>query len=291
MRRPTAVVLATAVLSALAGCTAPTAAAPPPGTFATGTTAARLAEAGRIRIGTKFDQPGFGLRRGAGRPEGFDVEIATLVAAALGIDVAHITWVETSAGAREKALTSGAVDLVVATYTITPGRARSVTFAGPYYIAGQQIMVRSGDDRMTGPDSFTHDRRLRVCSSSGSTSAARIRPYLADPGQLVTYPGYAQCARALRAGTVDAVTTDGSILLGMAAGSGREFRLAGDPFTEEAYGIGIRHGDVAFCRFVDDVLVRAAADGRYQRAWASTAGQVEGSRPPVLPVLDPCGVA
>jgi glutamate transport system substrate-binding protein len=274
---------------ALTACTGGSRPQPPvPVPFEAGTTMARLAKAGKITIGTKFDQPGFGLLGSSGMPEGFDVEIGRMIAAGLGLGPEDIDWVETTADAREAALTTGAVDLVVATYTITPARRRQISFAGPYYIAGQQVMVRSDNETVTGPDSFTHDRSLRVCSSAGSTPAARIRRYLADPGQLVTFDGYARCAQALRDGTVDAVTTDSAILLGLAAESSGAFKIVGDPFTEEPYGVGIPRGDTGFCTFVNSVLTRAAADGSYAKAWARTAGRMVGTRPASLPLLDAC---
>jgi glutamate transport system substrate-binding protein len=158
-----------------------------PPEFEAGTTMAELADAGTVRVGTKFDQPGFGLQNLDGELEGFDVEVAKIIAGALGIAADDIEWIETPSAVREEVIEDGDVDYVVATYTINEERAQRITFAGPYYTAGQQIMVLSGNDEITGPDSFTDNPDLTVCSSTGSTPSENIRQYLANEAQLVLF--------------------------------------------------------------------------------------------------------
>src|SRR5437763_15453644 len=114
--------------------------------FAGGSTMARLHDAGKVTIGTKFDQPGFGLLNPrTNAPEGFDVEVAKIVAGKLGIAPDKIQWKETVSANRESFIQNGQVDYVVATYTINDARKQLVDFAGPYYIAGQDIMVPTGN--------------------------------------------------------------------------------------------------------------------------------------------------
>jgi len=257
-------------------------------TFEAGTTMARLQQAGKITIGTKFDQPGFGLKSLSGDPEGFDVEIAKILAAGLGIDEDGISWVETPSAVRETVIEDGDVDLVAATYTINDERKERISFAGPYYVAGQQIMVRSDDDTITGPDDLKANPGSKVCSVAGSTPADTIGKYLASPGQLVTFDVYSKCAAALRNNQVAAVTTDNVILLGLVGDSDGAFKVVGEPFTEEPYGIGLKKGDIAFCQYVVDTLKKAAEDGTYEKVWTETAGKVEGSRVPTLPEADAC---
>jgi len=256
--------------------------------FEAGTTMAAIQEAGTMTIGTKFDQPGFGEENLSGDPEGFDVEIAKIIAAGMGIGADDITWVETPSAVRETVLEDGDVDLVAATYTINDERKERITFAGPYYVAGQQIMVRSDDDTITGPDDLAANPDAKVCSVAGSTPADNIGQYLADSGQLVTFDVYSKCADALRNDQVDAVTTDNVILLGLVSESDGAFKLVGDTFTEEPYGIGITKGDTAFCEYIQETLEQAAQDGSYEEAWTSTAGEVEGTEVPTLPEQDTC---
>jgi glutamate transport system substrate-binding protein len=283
-----AAITALALAACGSGTSSPPATTVAKPSFPAGTTMARLAQAGKITVGTKFDQPGFGLQGLDGRPSGFDVEIAKLIAASLGIPADKITYVESPARVREEYLEQGKADLMAATYTINARRRERVGFAGPYYIAGQDMMVATADTSITGPESLEARPAAKVCSVTGSTPAERIRSYLADPAQLVLFDVYSKCAGALRTGQVRAITSDNVILLGLVSTSQGRFKLVGNAFSAEPYGIGIRKGDTAFCTFIDDVLRKAVASGAYEKAWNDTAGKVKGSQTPDLPALAHC---
>lgn len=255
-------------------------------TFEAGTTMATLADAGSITIGTKFDQPGFGLKGLDGNPEGFDVEIGKIIAGQLGISPENITWVETPSKVREQVIQNDEVDMVVATYTINDNRKELVSFAGPYYVAGQQLMVAKDNSTITSPDDLKANPDQKVCSVAGSTPAENIKQYLAEDSQLVTFDVYDKCADALKTGQVQVVTTDNVILLGFVSKSPDDFKLVGEQFTEEPYGIGIKKGDVAFCEFINTTLQENP--DAYEAAWTSTAGAVEGTETPTLPEPDAC---
>jgi glutamate transport system substrate-binding protein len=252
--------------------------------FEAGTTMAELNEAGSVTIGTKFDQPGFGLLNPQTQePEGFDVEIAKLIAAKLGIEAENITWTETVSANREPFIQNGQVDFVVATYTINDTRKQVVDFAGPYYEAGQDIMVAKGNpENIEGPDDLAGKT---VCSVEGSTPAQNIRDNYPQ-AQLTTYDVYSKCADDLKNGNVQAVTTDNVILTGLIAGSPDDFELVGNPFTEEPYGIGLTKGDDDFRDFINDVLEEAYEDGSWAEAWDRTAGAISGTEAPEPPAVD-----
>ncbi|SNQ49062.1 ABC transporter substrate-binding protein [Frankia canadensis] len=248
--------------------------------FAPGTTMARLHDAGKITIGTKFDQNYFGLKNLSGKPEGFDVEIAKIITDGLGIPRDHVNFVETVSANREPFIQQGRVDMVVATYTINDKRKKAVDFAGPYFIAGQSIMVAKNNTTITGKDSLAGKK---VCSVSGSTPAENIRK-VAPAAQLVLFDGYSKCADALKNGQVDAVTTDSVILLGIIDKDPEAFKLVGGTFTREPYGIGIHKGDTAFRTFINDTLEAAYKDGRWAKAFSSTVGKVVPNTPTPPPV-------
>jgi glutamate transport system substrate-binding protein len=256
--------------------------------FAAGSTMAKLQSAGAIKVGTKFDQPGFGLQGLSGSPEGFDVEIAKLIVAKLGIPEDKIQWVESPSKVREENIEQGKADIVVATYTINDKRKERITFAGPYYVAGQALMVRKDESAITKPEDLKTNATKKVCSVTGSTPAEKIKEYLADQGQLTLFDVYSKCADALKNNQVDVVTTDNVILLGLVSKSDGAFKLSGEAFTEEPYGIGIKKGDTAFCQFIDDTLKEADSSGAYKKAWDDTAGKIEGAQPPTLPKADTC---
>ncbi|WP_210508860.1 glutamate ABC transporter substrate-binding protein [Naasia sp. SYSU D00057] len=245
--------------------------------FEAGTTMATLAEAGTMTIGTKFDQPLFGLLGTGDVPEGFDVAIGALVASKLGIPFDSIEWTETPSNIRETAIQNGDVDIVVATYTINDKRKELIDFAGPYFVAGQAIMVLADNEDITGPEDLEGQP---VCSVEGSTPAATIVDEYG--AELFATDVYSNCLDPLRNGDVVAVTTDNVILSGFVAQNEPEFKLAGDgeTFTEEPYGIGLKKDDQAFRDFINDVLEESFDDGTWARLFEQTAGQV-------LPVPDP----
>jgi glutamate transport system substrate-binding protein len=252
--------------------------------FPADSTMAKLKAAGKIKIGTKYDQPGFGLKGLDGKPAGFDVEIGKIVASELGIAADKIEWTEAPSTVREQVIEQGTVDIVVATYTINDTRKQRVDFAGPYYVAGQHIMVRADDNSITGPDSFK-DGTKKVCSVTNSTPAGNIKKYITnEKEQLVLQDVYQKCVDALTNKTVDAVTTDNVILTGYIARNEGKFKLAGNKFTDEPYGIGLKKGDTVFRNFINDVLEEIAKDGRYAKAWTDTAGKFDKNTPTAPPV-------
>ena len=242
---------------------------------------AKLKSAGAVRVGTKFDQPLFGLKNLEGKPEGFDVEIAKLIAGEMGIAADKIEWVESVSANREPFIQQGKVDFVVATYTINDKRKQVVDFAGPYYVAGQDIMVKKGNPLgIKGPDDLAGKK---VCSVTGSTPVENIRTNYPQ-AKLTEFDVYSKCAEALKNDQVEAVTTDNVILLGLINQDPESFELVGKKFTQEPYGIGVKKGDTQFRNFINDVLERTYQDGRWQKAWEATAGKVateQGTPPPV----------
>jgi glutamate transport system substrate-binding protein len=277
------VALAAASMIALAGCSGSSdssdaGSTPEPApTFAAGSTMEKLSEAGTITIGTKFDQPLFGLTALDGTPEGFDVEIGKLIAAKLGIAEDKIVWKESVSANREPFIQNGEVDIVVATYTINDKRKEVISFAGPYYTAGQSILVKADNDDIKSEDDLVGQP---VCSVTGSTPAANLAELGAEP--LLT-DTYTNCLEPLRGGQVVAVSTDNVILAGLAAQNEGEFKVVGKPFTEEPYGIGLAKDDTDFRNFINDVLEESYEDGSYEEAWDKTAGTVlEYVEPPAV---------
>ena len=249
--------------------------------FPEGSTMAKLADAGKITIGTKFDQPLFGQAGPDGKPVGFDVEIGKILAGALGIDADGIEWTETVSANREPFIENGQVDIVVATYTINDTRKEVVDFAGPYYVAGQALMVLVDNEDITGEDSLAGKK---VASVEGSTPAQYILDNHPD-AELVNFDTSSNCVTALINGQVDVVTTDNVILAGFVESDPDNLKLVndGETFTDEPYGVGLAKGDDDFRAFLNDTLEAAYEDGSWAKAWEDTAGVV-------LPTPDPPAV-
>jgi len=240
----------------------------------------------KLIIGVKADQPGLGLQTGT-QYEGFDIEIGKIIAKGLGVDAANIEWKTTVSANREPFIQQGTVDLVVATYTINDDRKTKVSFAGPYFVAGQDLLVKT-DSTITGPEQLAGKT---VCSVTGSTPAKRIQDNYKDT-KLQLFDAYSKCLPLLENGQVDAITTDDIILAGYAAQTqyAGKFKLVGKPFSTEPYGIGLKKDDKSSCEKINDILEAAAADGSYKAAWDATLGK-SGTAAPTLDAskLTNCG--
>jgi glutamate transport system substrate-binding protein len=249
--------------------------------FEEGTRMRELADAGSIVIGTKYDQPGLGFKGAADdAPTGFDPEIGKILAADLGIAPEDIEWKETISDNREPFLQEGEVDLVLATYSITDERRQVVGQAGPYYVTGQQLLVRSDSDI----DSIDDVQGTEVCSVTGSTSLENIKAEGAKPRGFDTY---SECVDQVLDGAVDAMTTDGAILLGYAAENPEELKVVVEPFSEERYGVGYSLDYPEMCQWINDTITAAQEDGSWAEAFEITLGQA-GVETPEPPEMDPC---
>ncbi|HLS41450.1 MAG TPA: glutamate ABC transporter substrate-binding protein [Ornithinicoccus sp.] len=214
-----------------------------------------------LTIGIKFDQPGLGLRDGD-TYTGMDVDIARAVAEKLGYSEDQIEFVETPSAQRETMLDTGQVDMIFATYSITDSRKETVQFAGPYFVAGQDLLVAADSD-ITGPDDL--DGRI-LCSVAGSTSAQNVKD--AVPGvQLQEYATYSECLEQLANGTIEALTTDDTILAGYAAQEqyAGQFKVVGNTFSTENYGVGLPKGDTDLCEEINGYLEELWEDGTMEQ--------------------------
>src|SRR5215813_11269471 len=218
----------------------------------------------KVVIGTKFDQPGLGLKNPDGTMSGFDVDVAKYIAKQLGYSEDKIEWNESPSGQRETLIQNGQVKYIVATYSITDARKAKVDFAGPYLLTGQSLLVKADNTDINGPESLQNNKKL--CSVSGSTPAQRIKDKY--PGvQLQQYDTYSACIEALKNGAIDAVTTDEVILAGYAAQSPGAFKVVGQPFTTERYGIGLKKGDTDLRTKITDSIKKMESDGAWKAAW------------------------
>ena len=212
-----------------------------------------------LTIGIKYDQPGLGLMDG-NTPTGMDVDVAKAVAEQLGVSEDQIEWKESPSGQREDLLESGQVDMIFATYSITDERKQRVQFAGPYFVAGQDLLVPADSD-ITGPDDMGD---AILCSVTGSTSAARVNEEYGV--QIQEYGTYSECMEAMSSGAIDAMTTDDTILAGFAAQEefAGQFKVVGNTFSEELYGVGLPK-ESEQCEEINEIISGLWEDGTMEQ--------------------------
>lgn len=211
-----------------------------------------------VKVGIKFDQPGMGLKAGSDYT-GMDVDMAKYIAKELGKEP---KFSEAVSAQRETLIKSGKVDFVIGTYSITDKRKQEVDFAGPYFVAGQDLLVKS-DSSITGPDAMSGKK---MCSVKGSTSATKFKEKWPTV-QLQEFDTYSKCVEAIVSGSVDALTTDNTILSGYAAQDQYKGKLkvVGKPFTQEKYGIGLKKGDTALCKQITTAVEKMISSGEWKK--------------------------
>lgn len=239
------------------------------------TLAACSGEAGRssgdtLPIAVSHDQPGLGQRDGQ-TLEGFEVDVATYLARELGFPEDRIALTEIPPPQREAAISSGQVALVIAAYPISDARRAQVSFAGPYFVAGQDLLVAADETGITGPSAL-NGRSL--CSVTGSTPAARVKQEYASLVEVVELDTDRRCVEALAAGRLDVVTADNLVLAGFAAQPqyAGKLKVVGRPFSTVSYGVGLRKGDLELCARVNTALEKMVSDGSWQRALDAHVG-------------------
>ncbi|MBW5483759.1 glutamate ABC transporter substrate-binding protein [Streptomyces bambusae] len=219
----------------------------------------------KVVVGIKFDQPGLGLKTPDGKYTGFDIDVATYVAKELGYQPDQIEFKQAISSERENLISNGDVKFVVATYSINDKRKERVDFAGPYFLAHQDLLVRANDDSITKAEDLNSKK---LCSVTGSTSAQNVKTKLAPKADLLEQGGYSECLTALENGAVDALTTDNSILAGYASQEKNQgkFKLVGLSLSNENYGIGLKKGDKELQTKINAALKKMVEDGSWDAA-------------------------
>lgn len=235
-------------------------------------------ESGQVILGTKFDQPGLGVRTPEKDFQGVDTDVARYVvnyiADKKGWEEPALTWRETPSAQRETLINNGEVDMIAATYSISASRLRSVDFAGPYLVTHQALLVRE-DSKIQGLQDMGADTKL--CSVTGSTPAQKIKDALPEV-QLQEFDTYSACVEALSRGKVDAMTTDATILAGFAEQYEGQMRVVemkqedGSYWTNENYGIGMAKGQEEAVELVNEALNEMHDSGEYARIMEANLG-------------------
>jgi putative glutamine transport system substrate-binding protein len=213
---------------------------------------------GKLIVGVKYDTYLFGYKDPTdGQVKGFEVDLMKELAKKIFGDETKVEFKEVNSKTRIKLLKSGDVDLICATTTITEQRKKEIDFSRVYFMAGQSLLVPKGS-----PIKSVNDLKgKKVATAKGATSGKNLRA-VAPEAIVEEYENYADAFTALKSGKVDAVTTDDSILMGMAQQDPR-FVLVGGQFTKEPYGIGVDKKNKDLLKLVNDFLDEIMANGKY----------------------------
>jgi glutamate transport system substrate-binding protein len=244
-------------------------------------TFSKIKTVGKVTVGVKADQPNLGYKDASGKRCGFDIEIARMVSAGLGVDPDKIEYKEIPSANRETAIAGGEIDYYVGTYSITDKRKTQVSFAGPYFIAGQDLLVRKDDTSMDAGKTALKGKK--VCSATGSTPIQRVKDDgLTEASNISEFKTYSECVSQLLDKKVDTVTTDDAILKGYAATAPDQLRVVGKPFSIEKYGIGLPLTDKALRDKVNSILQTSESDGTWKAIYETLGKSGSPGTPPAL---------
>ena len=245
--------------------------------------ASAVKEAGVLRVGgtrtsflfSQLDETDDSLR-------GFDAGLYQLLARYILGDESKYELTQVDSSTRESVLQSDQVDVVFATYSITPARQEVISFAGPYYTSQQAVLVKAGNTEITGVDSLADKI---VATQAGSTGPDILAEFAPD-AVVQEFETDAEARTALEQGRVDAYVTDYTLLLNSIVKNPGAYEIAGDVFgPEDNYGVGLPL-DSDGVAFVNDFLQKLVDGGTWADLWQITLGDRTGiDTAPAAPVI------
>jgi putative glutamine transport system substrate-binding protein len=240
------------VLAFIATACTPAATTPSPTVGASASTSTRpkfdlatyqysLQTKGKIRIGTQEDNTPFSVKNPAtGKWDGFDVaygrEIAKAIFGESDDPDKFIEYVPVTSATRIPSLTDNKVDVIIKTFTINEDRKKQIDFTDVYFRTGQRILVKKDNTSIKEAADLAGKT---VCAQRGSTSEQNIATATSGAARPLLLDSYPACLLALQQGQADAISTDETILFGLAS-KDPNTKLVGKYFSTELYGIGVK---------------------------------------------------
>lgn len=246
--------------------------------------ASKIKQAGSLRLGGTQTSNLFSLlNEKDSKLRGFDAGVAQLLTRYILGDGSKFQFTQVTSSTREQVLVNGQVDVVLATYSITPARAEKIAFAGPYYASQAGVLVKSTNQAI---QSYNDLAGKRTATQAGSTGPAILAQF-APKAVVQEFQTHQEAVDALRQGRVEAYVTDYTLLLNVLSQGTGDARLAGAPFgAQDPYGIGLPK-DSDGVAFVNAFLKKIQADGTWAKLWTISIGQRTGSTavptPPAIP--------
>ncbi|MEB5920856.1 ABC transporter substrate-binding protein [Franconibacter daqui] len=227
---------------------------------------AEIKKAGVVKVATFDANPPFGsIDPKTHNIVGYDVDFANALAKSLGV---KLELVATNPANRIPLLQSGKADLIVADITITPERAQVVDFSTPYFVTGQQFLVPA-----RSPDKLDAYSKARIGAVKGTTGEQALHQRFPQ-SRVLSYDDIPLALTALRNGNVQAITQDSTILAGLLAQAPdkAQFKILPDLLSKEDIGVGVKKGEPALLKAVNDELVKLEQSGEAARIYDTWFG-------------------
>ncbi|WP_138417510.1 glutamate ABC transporter substrate-binding protein [Sinomonas gamaensis] len=252
-----------------------------PSLIVSGSTMDTIKKRGKLVVATALDAP-LVSQQDPANPQnvnGFDADLAKLLAIYI-LGKPTVEWVPSASESREALLSNGTVDVVFSTYTITTKRAEQIAFAGPYFMSGLAVAVKSDNTAIKGIDDLAGKN---VIVQTGTPSVSEV-PQKQPSAKLMPFATTPEGVQALTQGRGDAYVQD-YVLLASQSSKNKDIKVVGGPFTTEPYGIGLKHGDAAFKSFVNTWLTTIEKQGLWGQVWKNSLGSVGDTPMPTPPSI------
>ncbi|MCM0596023.1 transporter substrate-binding domain-containing protein [Weissella uvarum] len=215
----------------------------------------------KMQWGVKGDTKLMGLMDiKTGKLQGFDIDMAKEITKRVD-PKAKPVFTQITSGTRIPMLLNGNIDAIIATMSITPEREEVVDFSKPYFKAGQAILVKK-DSKIKSIKDLNHSN-MKILAVQGSNSLQNAKKY-APKAKGSALQDYATALTALQSGQGDALTTDSSILYGMAVDN-KDTKVVGGNFTDDPYGVAMAKNDPKLRHAINHAIDDIKADGTYDR--------------------------
>jgi glutamate transport system substrate-binding protein len=245
-----------------------------------GSTMAAIKKRGKLVVAEALDAPLLSQQDPSTKKvTGFDADLAKMLAIYI-LGKPNVEIVPPATQTREAMLQNDSVDVVFNTYTITPERAAQVDFAGPYFSDGLAVAVKSDNKDIKG----IKDLGGKTVIIGADTPAVTEVPAKQPTAKLISFGTDPEAIQALTQGRGDAYVQDETLLASDAA-SNDQIKVVGQPFTSEGYGIGLKLGDDAFKKFINNWLVKIEKNGTWAKVWKASLGTVVQAAPPTPPAI------
>lgn len=211
----------------------------------------------KIIVGISFDSKPFGFKDSDGQIKGMEADLAREIANRILGSKNKVVFKNVAPQDRINAAMSGDVDMVISTMTITPQRKKHVDFSVPYFVTGQVICVRK-DSKISSLDDLINKRVIVILGTTGEKNIKRFAPNALIQG----YTDNTEAINAFKKGSDDAITTDDSLLEGLAMGNSNYIILP-KRLTKEPYGIAFRKSRQtnSFKHNINEIIKEIKLDG------------------------------
>jgi len=218
-------------------------------------TLAEVKKKGVLVAGVKDSLPPFGYVDEKSRTiVGYDIDFINAIAKKLGV---RVELKPVTSASRMPQLQEGHIDIIAATMTKNPERAKQIDFSHTYFFTGQKFITKKGTVH-----TLKDLEGKKIGTAKGSTSEQNVKKAIPS-ATVLSFDDYPQALLALQQGKVAGVTTDEAILAGILAKAPNkaQFEIPNVQISDEPYGLGMRKGDTNFVTFVNKTILEMEKSG------------------------------